>query len=60
MPIDQRKAEILNQMFQVNITNLISNLAAVIEENEGLRAKVAELEKKPAAAAEVKAEAAHS
>ena len=45
MTIEQRKAEILNQMFQVNLSNLVTNLATVIEENETLRAEKTALEK---------------
>lgn len=45
MTIEHRKADILNTMFQSNLSNMVVNLATVIEENETLRAKVAALEK---------------
>lgn len=49
MNTEHRKTDILNKLFQMNITNLISNLATVVEENESLRAQVAALEQEKAA-----------
>lgn len=49
--IEHRKADILNQMFNQNLTALINNLAQLAEENEALKAKVTELEKEKQAAA---------
>lgn len=46
MTIDHRKADILNQMFQNDLTNLVASLAAVLEERDALKAKVADLEAK--------------
>lgn len=52
MTIEHRKADILNQMFQANASDLIANLATALEQIDALKAKVAELEKQvPAAAA---------
>lgn len=45
MTLEHRKAEIVNQLFQANVTALIGRVAALDEENEQLKQRIAELEK---------------
>lgn len=45
MTIEQRKSEIVNQLFQANVAALIGRVAALDEENEQLKQIIAKLEK---------------